>query len=1090
MKKNLHKCKRIMAILLAIILVATSVTITPNYAEAATTKKSIKKAKVTGIKKTYEYTGKTIKPKIKVKLKKKKLKNKKAYTVKYSKNTNVGKAKITIKGKGKYKGTIKKSFKITARPISKAVVTLSQDKYTYTGSPCTPEVTVADGTKKLVAAKDYTVRYTNNVNAGTATVTVTGIGNYNGTATAKFTIAASDNTSTETKTTEDKTTENTTAAPSTTEEAVDPKPLKIDISGFAYDKTSTLYTVDEVVNTLNGTLSDKVTAEEITIEVTDAYEDVVFSKTIPAASEWKVEDFGLVVGANYVSAKVVDQKENTYEDRIIIINKNKENMTNTTITDKDRDSDGISDYNEKVFGTNPKKKDSDGDGISDYDELFVTFTDPAKKDADSVDSDMDGITDIDETTKYNTDPNKADSDDDGIFDSDEIKYGLDPLKNDSTASVNASFSDPAGNVSINLNCKAKELNSLKVDQVPDKTTDAVIGVPVAIISTINFTTADIVFSYDTEALGDISEEDLRIAIYNEVTNRFEVLETSVIDTENKTVSYKANRCATYALVNRLAVRTSSTDALAKLDEANRGPLFYDSNSEHQYMVMYNVSSWQEAKDLCESFGGHLLTITDATEQSVIETFLSQEQSAHDAMNYYIGGCREGSTFTWITGEAFDYSNVSDTTFIKKKINLSINGLEDGFGTWSFVADTLTACICEWDTTDKRVDMSQIDKTCSPIQINSTNKHSYMGIYTGYQSYEWEDAEKLCEQLGGHLVTITDEDEQTFLADFMQNENLHPSTYLIGIYSKSAPSYDGLPYDYKWITGEPFDYTNWAAGEPNFSNERFGEMYGTNQSKFSQWNNTSAGTTSFICEWDYEAVAYNRDKLTYSDKFIKAKRLTDIPESDAIINRLNEEVPDVNLDDYGYTDLTLMNYYLCWISELIGVKAISEDSPLTVELFENYLYKTSDTYSYDCSRLNELTPLKYSDYNLYKLYNMNQLKQAFIESLEEGETITLATRSDADFCGLNMQSSTNNQSLLNPDSCFSVQRANAVFVSKCTLQDGVYSFTTNYYLLDCYDFEPTNDLYLLNAKGLAKNFVSIGKDSFEGTFTADGAITIK
>ncbi len=50
--------------------------------------------------------------------------------------------------------------------------------FTYTGVAQTPDVVVKDGETTLTKGTDYTVEYSNNVNAGTASVTVTGIGNY------------------------------------------------------------------------------------------------------------------------------------------------------------------------------------------------------------------------------------------------------------------------------------------------------------------------------------------------------------------------------------------------------------------------------------------------------------------------------------------------------------------------------------------------------------------------------------------------------------------------------------------------------------------------------------------------------------------------------------------------------------------------------------------------------------------------------------------------------------------------------------------------------------------------------------------------
>ena len=61
---------------------------------------------------------------------------------------------------------------------------------TYTGNAITPDPEVKDGTTVLKKDKDYTVSYTNNTNAGTATLTIKGKGNYTGTTTANFTIVA------------------------------------------------------------------------------------------------------------------------------------------------------------------------------------------------------------------------------------------------------------------------------------------------------------------------------------------------------------------------------------------------------------------------------------------------------------------------------------------------------------------------------------------------------------------------------------------------------------------------------------------------------------------------------------------------------------------------------------------------------------------------------------------------------------------------------------------------------------------------------------------------------------------------------------
>ncbi len=72
--------------------------------------------------------------------------------------------------------------------ISNAAITLAETDYIYDGTAKTPSVTVELDGKTLVLNTDYTVSYSNNVNPGTATVTIIGMGNYTGSNTASFTI--------------------------------------------------------------------------------------------------------------------------------------------------------------------------------------------------------------------------------------------------------------------------------------------------------------------------------------------------------------------------------------------------------------------------------------------------------------------------------------------------------------------------------------------------------------------------------------------------------------------------------------------------------------------------------------------------------------------------------------------------------------------------------------------------------------------------------------------------------------------------------------------------------------------------------------
>ena len=80
------------------------------------------------------------------------------------------------------------NWSIGSMDIAGAVVTIAGDSFTYNGNAIMPGVTVSLEGVDLIENTDYTVAYSDNINAGEATVTVTGMGNYSGEAGKSFTI--------------------------------------------------------------------------------------------------------------------------------------------------------------------------------------------------------------------------------------------------------------------------------------------------------------------------------------------------------------------------------------------------------------------------------------------------------------------------------------------------------------------------------------------------------------------------------------------------------------------------------------------------------------------------------------------------------------------------------------------------------------------------------------------------------------------------------------------------------------------------------------------------------------------------------------
>lgn len=110
---------------------------------------------------------------------------------------------------------------------------------------------------------------------------------------------------------------------------------------------------------------------------------------------------------------------------------------------------------------------------------------------------------------------------------------------------------------------------------------------------------------------------------------------------------------------------------------------------------------------------------------------------------------------------------------------------------------------------------------------------------------WYDAYKTCDSMGGHLVTITSEEEQTFVESYMNSLSFNSRAW-IGAYS------DGQKW--QWVTDEEYEYTNWYPGMPDCGTngtEFFGEI---NYETFGKWNDLPpcyTGKLFLICEWEID-----------------------------------------------------------------------------------------------------------------------------------------------------------------------------------------------------------------------------------------------
>ena len=133
---------------------------------------------------TYTYNGSAQTPTVTVKSGDKSL-IAEQFEITCKDNTNAGTATVTVTGKGNYGGaTGTATFQIARKTIAESDFSkLPVDTKVYTGQGITQDITTT------LTSSDYKVDYSNNVNAGTAKYTITGLGNYTGSFEKTFTIS-------------------------------------------------------------------------------------------------------------------------------------------------------------------------------------------------------------------------------------------------------------------------------------------------------------------------------------------------------------------------------------------------------------------------------------------------------------------------------------------------------------------------------------------------------------------------------------------------------------------------------------------------------------------------------------------------------------------------------------------------------------------------------------------------------------------------------------------------------------------------------------------------------------------------------------
>lgn len=227
-------------------------------------------------------------------------------------------------------------------------------------------------------------------------------------------------------------------------------------------------------------------------------------------------------------------------------------------SDEDLDLDGLTNKQEKEYGTNPELYDTDMDGLDDYYEIFTSKTDPLK-----ADTDGDGLNDFDEI-ELGLDPLKEDSKGDGIKDGDrKVSYSVHNEKLGIVLDISGTGNISSSSIDTFKNSTFKEMNGL-LDTVYNFYTSGKIE------------TAKVTIPYSLEEVTSqgLNEDNLTLYYFNEKTKKLEAMPTTV-DKKNKTVTVTLKHFSKYVLGDSNVVLTTTNNQIMMVIDNSVSMYTYD-----------------------------------------------------------------------------------------------------------------------------------------------------------------------------------------------------------------------------------------------------------------------------------------------------------------------------------------------------------------------------------------------------------------------------------------------------------------------------------------------------------------------------------
>lgn len=253
----------------------------------------------------------------------------------------------------------------------------------------------------------------------------------------------------------------------------------------------------------------------------------------------------------------------------------------------------------------------------------------------------------------------------------------------------------------------------------------------------------------------------------------------------------------------------------------------DPATGHSYEVIQQGKTWADARDAAAAMSTattscHLATITSQEENDFVVPLLGT--GGEDDPDVWIGGERrdpcpamtDDASFwgKWVTGETWDYTNwrTGDNEPDNCEESCLLYGRDEPPAMWENE-------FCDEGPAGGDEEVWYLVE-CEPVKVvDPVSGHSYELVKEGKT---WFEARVAAANLTTtrqwcHLATITSQAENDFVAPLiLSSEN---DVWIGGERRDPCPgTTDDASFWGKWVTGEPWVYTNWAPDAPDECND--------------------------------------------------------------------------------------------------------------------------------------------------------------------------------------------------------------------------------------------------------------------------------